>query len=183
MYTCECLFRQGCHHQAPGTTTGTTNIQRLDFEVGLSTAFAVARPVGKSPRSGEHMPPRRGEPTKKGGGGGVRADSCMQWLCTNWESLPGGAQYSVNPTNRTNRLTNRARHLRNLYKPYKPSYEPCTASEEFLQTVQTVLQTVHGVQGIPTNRTNRISGHIISTTPIVTVCTVCRNSLDAVHGL
>ena len=68
------------------------------------------------------------------------------------------------PTNLKNRPTNRARCPRNFYTPYKPSYEPCTASEEFLQTVQTVLQTVHGIQGIPTNRTNRSSGGEISTT-------------------
>ena len=142
---CECLFRQGCHHQAPGTTTGTTNSERLGFEVGLPTAFAVAPPNGTSPRLGEHMPPAGGNQKKTG-----RQRIAHPTRPPSPAAMQILSSHPTNRTNRhTNRHTNRARRLGNSYKPYKPYTK----------------------------------GAYFPTPQIVTVCTVCTNSLSAVHGL
>ena len=111
------LFRQGCHHQAPGTTAGTTNSEGLDFEVGLSTAFAVAAPNGTSLRLGEHMPPARGNQQKKRGGRELHApqDLLPRRQCKYFPAI-----------------------IQTVQTVYKPSYKPCTAPREFVQTVQTV---------------------------------------------
>ena len=58
------MFRQGCHHQAPGTTTGTTHAAAVGCGVEPSVACAAAPPKGTNSRLGKKAP-RRGEPTKK----------------------------------------------------------------------------------------------------------------------
>ena len=62
------MFRQGCHHQAPGTTTGTTHAAAVGCGVEPSVACAAAPPKGTNSRLGKKAP-RRGEPTKKTWGG------------------------------------------------------------------------------------------------------------------
>ena len=113
------MFRQGCHHQAPGTTTGTTNSEGLGFEVGLSTAFAVAPPTGRALDWGNTCPPQ---------GGTNKKDGAVEKCTPHKTPFPGGNANTFQPSYKP-------------YKPsYKPSYKPCTAPREFVQTVQTVHQ-------------------------------------------
>ena len=58
------MFRQGCHHQVPGTTTGTTNAAAGDCGVEPSATFVAAPPRGTSSRLGETAP-RRGNQKKR----------------------------------------------------------------------------------------------------------------------
>ena len=58
------MFRQGCHHQAPGTTTGTTHAAAVGCGVEPSVACAAAPPKGTNSRLGKKAP-RRGEPKKR----------------------------------------------------------------------------------------------------------------------
>ena len=138
------MFRHGCHHQAPGTTIGTTSSEGLDFEGGLN-CIRSCPPQGDEPSIGGTLTPRRGEPTKK-----EAAENCTPHK----PSLPGRNAHIFPPSYKpykpsTNRPTNRARRLGNSYKPYKPLR----------------------------------FGVLESKPPWCTVCTVCMDSLGAVHGL
>ena len=57
------MFRQGCHHQAPGTITGTTHAAAVGCGVEPSVACAAAPPQGDELSIGEEGPPKGG--TKK----------------------------------------------------------------------------------------------------------------------
>ena len=74
-----CLFRQGCHHQAPGTTTGTTNAATTDCGVEPSAASAAAPPQGDELSIGGE-PPEGGWGTKKM----ISPQMLQQFLLTYW---------------------------------------------------------------------------------------------------
>ena len=60
----EGLFRQGCHRQAPGTTTGTTSFTRREHTwCGVLCCHCSSPPRGDRPTSGAAAP--EGGPTKK----------------------------------------------------------------------------------------------------------------------
>ena len=132
------MFRVGCHHQARGTTTGTTNSERLDFGVGLSTAFAVAPPEGASPRSGESMPPRRGK-KEKGRRQGTAHNVCAPTGPARLAVVRTLPKYHTNRTNRLEAVL-RTVHAAQGIRTNRTN------------RVQTVLQTVHAAR---TNCTNR----------------------------
>ena len=54
------MFRHGCHHQAPGTTIGTTSSEGLDFEVGLNCIRSCPPPRGRALDWGNTCPPQGG---------------------------------------------------------------------------------------------------------------------------
>ena len=86
--------------------------------------------------------------------GGNQKNGAAENCTPHKTSFPGGNANTFQPSYKP-------------YKPsYKPSYKPCTAPREFVQTAQTVHQ-----------------GAYFPTPQFVTVCTVCTNSLSAVHGL
>ena len=135
------MFRHGCHHQAPGTTIGTTSSEGLDFEVGLNCIRSCPPPRGRALDWGNTCPPQ----------GGTRKKRRRQRIAhPTRPPSPAVIQPSYKPYKpSTNRSTNRARCPGNSYKPYKPLR----------------------------------FGVLESKPPWCTVCTVCRDSLGAVHGL
>ena len=56
------MFRQGCHHQAPGTTTGTTHAAAVGCGVEPSVACAAAPPKGTNSRLGKKAHRKEGTP-------------------------------------------------------------------------------------------------------------------------
>ena len=58
------MFRQGCHHQAPGTTTGTTHAAAVGCGVEPSVACATAPPRGRTLDWGR-KPPEGGDQQNK----------------------------------------------------------------------------------------------------------------------